>query len=412
MFADSFKMLIWKGLTVFVSAFTAVLLARWLGPELRGELAILLLTLSLATLIFQLGFPEASIYILGSNDQDSRTNEFVVIGIGLAIAMLFMILTAALVTLVSPINIGLYLLLSLTGGISILVTFLRHVFLAKKFFHLYSITIATEVLVYVVGISSLKFLGELNLFGAVMAYCLSLFLAFLVSILLLDIDFRQEHKEPIEIRKILKMCIAKGRHFFIVGLGGFGTQRLNYFLLEHLSGIRSVGLFSAASTLPSFIGMIPQQVATVAYSHVATSGEEKSPLRLVKSVLQVLFAGVVMAVVVVAFYADSLVVLVFGPEFSSIADTMVMLCLAAGLNGIGSICVNALAGFGMPQIGTYMTMISIPCILIFGVILIPIYGLLGAALSLLGTSFLTLGFVMVSIHRVSGGSISDFFTIR
>ena len=412
MFADSFKMLVWKGLTVSVSAFTAILLARWLGPDLRGELAIIVLTLSLATLIFQLGFPEATIYILGSHDQNSRTNEFVIIGIGLAIAIVFIILTAALVTLVSPIKLGLYFMLSLSGGASILATFLRHVFLAKKFFHLYNITIATEVLVYLAGIILLKFLGELNLFGVVVAYFLSLLLAVFVSILLLDTDFRKEHKEPIEIRKILKMCISKGKHFFIVGLGGFGTQRLNYFLLEHLSGIRSVGLFAAASTLPSFVGMIPQQVATVAYSHVATSGEEKSPLRLVKPVLQVMFSGVVIAVVVLTFYADSLVALVFGPEFSSIGDTMVILCLAAGLSGIGSICVNALSGFGMPQIGTYMTMVSIPCILIFGVILIPIYGLFGAALSLLGTSLVTLGFAMVSVFRVSDESISDFFTIR
>ncbi|MDA7774265.1 hypothetical protein N8993_08785, partial [Pseudomonadales bacterium] len=138
-FNDSLKMLVWKGLTVSVAAFTAVLLARWLGPELRGELAIIILTLSLVTLIFQLGFPEASIYILGSHDQDSRTNEFIIVGIGLAIAMVFMTLAAAVVTLVSPINIELYFLLSLTGGISILVTFLRHILLAKKFFHLYSI---------------------------------------------------------------------------------------------------------------------------------------------------------------------------------------------------------------------------------------------------------------------------------
>ena len=405
-------MLVWKGLTVSLGAITAILLARWLGPELRGELALILLTLSLATLIFQFGFPEASIYILGSNDHESRTNELVIIGIGIAIAIIFIALTMLLVALISPINQELYIVLSFTGGISILVTFLRHTFLAKKFFHLYNITVATEGIVYLAGIISLKLYGELNLINAIMAYVLSLLLALIVSMLFLDIDFSKKQKGSIEISKVLKICIAKGKHFFIVGLGGFGTQRLNYFLLEQLSGIRSVGLFAAASTLPSFIGMIPQQVATVAYSHVATSGKEKSPLKIVKSIIQVLFIGLFLTVTLLAFYADSLVVLVFGDEFSSIGDTMVVLCLAVGLSGIGSVCVNALSGFGMPQVGTYMTMISIPCLLIFGVILIPVYGLLGAALSLMITSLVTLTFIMVSISRVSGRSVIDFFTLR
>ena len=80
---------------------------------------------------------------------------------------------------------------------------------------------------------------------------------------------------------------------------------------------------------------------------------------------------------------------------------MVILSVAAGLSGVGGICVNALSGRGLPQTGTYMTMISIPSTLALGMILIPSYGLSGAALSLLGTSLITLGFVGFVIVRIS-----------
>lgn len=411
-FADSLTMLIWKVLTVVVSTITAVLLARWLGPDLRGELAIIILTLSLVTLVFQLGFPEAAIYILGSDEHQSRASEIVIIGIGFILSLLFIFLTLLINVVVSPIKEALYVLLSATGGASILVTFVRHIFLAKKYFHVYSITIAIEVVVYLGSLLALNFYGELTIFRVVMSYFLSLSCALLASFFLLDLNFLKYYKEPLEVREILGMCISKGKHFFIVGLGGFGTQRLNYFLLEQLSGIRSVGLFSAASTLPSFFGMIPQQVATVAYSHVANAGNKTSPLRLVRPIIQALFLLVVAVVVALSFYADVLVVIVFGPEFSTIGDPMLILCLAAGLSGISSICVNALSGAGRPQVGSYMTLLSLICILVFGGILIPVYGLLGAALSLLVASFLTLSFTMLSISRVSDESILEFFKIR
>lgn len=412
MFSDSLKMLGWKVLIIGMGAFTAVILARWLGPDLRGELAILLLTLSLATLVFQLGIPEAAIYLLGSNDHGKGPAEIAIIAIGLVLAVLFMIFCTAVILLISTNKQELYLLLGLTGGVSISLTFTRHIFLAKKFFHYYSFTVSIETLAYLAGITTINATGDLTVFNAVLAYSCSLVAALVVSISLITIDFQYDRKSPFEISKTLRVCLDKGKHFLLTGLGGFGAQRLNYFLIEYFTGVRSVGLFTAAFMLPSFISMIPQQVATVAYSHVAAGGDQKSPLRVVKPIIQSLFLGIITAVLIIMQVSDRLVFLIFGPEFAGIGDSMVILCLATGLGGLASICVNALAGFGRPQAGTYMTIISIPCLLFAGAILIPVLGILGAAIAMLITSIVSLTFVVILISRASDESMFSLFTLN
>jgi O-antigen/teichoic acid export membrane protein len=50
---ESLKMVVWKVLILAMGASTAVFLARWMGPDLRGELAIFLMILSLGALVFQ-----------------------------------------------------------------------------------------------------------------------------------------------------------------------------------------------------------------------------------------------------------------------------------------------------------------------------------------------------------------------
>ena len=238
----------WKAISVAFAAFTAVLLARWLGPEVRGELALILLTLSLATLMFQFGLPEASIYILGADSQSGIATEAGILLIGFVVALTFFVLAAITTALLSPPDVRLWLVVSLSGGVSIFITFVRHIFLARKRFHIYNANVMTENIVYLGGIITLETLGMLELSTVIFSYGLSLTIALLASTLWLNLDLNGLYVGKTNLGTLLGACLAKGKHFFMVGLGGFATQRLNYFLLEYFLGVKSVGLFAAAST--------------------------------------------------------------------------------------------------------------------------------------------------------------------
>lgn len=408
---DSLVMLTWRAMAIGVGLVTTVLLARWLGPEDRGTLAILVLSLTLVTLVLQFGVPEALIYVLGSRVHGESEVVSTVLAYSLAVSV-----AAAAVGIVAlrswtdldgVTRAGLVV----AGCLSMQATYARHLLLGSKAFGAYSTSVIAEGLTYLAALVACWFLGGLTVPRAVWAYAVSLGLAAAITwaTVVVRVGARPSFRS-LRPRVILD-SVGRGMHLFFTGLGGFGVQRLSYFLLEAYAGARTVGLYAAAATVPSLFANVPQQVATVLYSHVAGRRGDESRTQPVVAVVQLLAILAAAVLVPIVAFADQIVLLLFGAEFAGTGAALVLLSIAMAFAGIATVIFNAMAGEGMHRYGSYLTLLTLVAVACLGWWWVPAHGLEGAAAAQLLAGLLGLVFTVAAYCRGTRTPLEAFLKL-
>jgi O-antigen/teichoic acid export membrane protein len=408
---DSLVMLAWRAAAIGVGLVTTVLLARWLGPEDRGTLAILVLSLSLVTLVLQFGVPEALIYVLGARLHGESEIVSTVLAYSLAVSV-----SAAAVGLVAlrfwtdldgVTRAGLVV----AGCLSMQATYARHLLLGSKAFRAYSISVIVEGLAYLAGLVGYGLVGKLTIPRAVWAYAASLGIA--AGLAWATVVVRASSKPSFTALhpRVITDSLGRGMHLFVSGLGSFGVQRVSYFLLDAYAGARAVGLYAAAATVPSLFANVPQQIATVLYSHVAGRRGDEPRVEPVVAVVQLLAIVAAVVLVPVAAFADEIVLLLFGEEFAGIGAALVLLSIAMAFAGLASVIFNAMAGEGMHRYGSYLTLLTLVIVAGLGWWWIPDHGLEGAAAAQLTAGLLGLAFMVAAYCRGTGTPLTAFLRL-
>lgn len=171
---------------------------------------------------------------------------------------------------------------------------------------------------------------------------------------------------------------------FSVSLGSL-VGNVPRYVIEHYDGTAQVGIFSALAYLLSAVGMVSNSLGEAVsprLSNQYVAGDAGAFRRtLFGSVvfgISLGLAGVAFAAVFGRMFLD----IVYGPEYAEHADVLVLLMAAGGLElafvFIGT-SVNALRMFTVQFPITILTLVTITAACLW---LIPIWGLMGAAVAL------------------------------
>ena len=211
-------------------------------------------------------------------------------------------------------------------------------------------------------------------------------LAWMVSLLFAFplITSQSDEKQPVprSVPKFLK-------EMFIYGLWGSAdnlaenlTSRLNYFLVQHLSGFGHVGLLDAGTKMSESVWHISRSVSFISYSQVAKTFDPDEQKRMTIRFLKLTFYAITLVTGLILlipewFFTEYL----FSHEFTGI--TQVIRGLAVGIIALGSnsILSHYFIGTGKVRVSTACSCIGLLVLLISGYFLIPAYGVLGAAIS-------------------------------
>jgi O-antigen/teichoic acid export membrane protein len=408
---DSLVMLTWRAAAIGIGLVTTVLLARWLGPEDRGSLAILVLSLTLVTLVLQFGVPEALIYVLGARLHGESEILSTVLVYSLAVSVAAAVLAIVALRLWTDLDGVTRAGLVVAGCLSMQTTYARHLLLGAKAFAAYSSSVIAEGLAYLAGLVGCWSIGGLTVPRAVWAYAVSLGIAAALAWATVVARAAAKPSFTALCPRVITDSLGRGMHLFLTGLGSFGAQRLSYFLLEAYAGVRAVGLYTAAATVPSLFANVPQQVATVLYSHVAGRRGDESRVESVIAVVQLLTIVAVVVLVPVVAFADEIALLLFGAEFAGIGAALVLLSIAMAFAGIASVIFNAMAGEGMHRYGSYLTLLTLVAVACLGWWWIPRHGLEGAAAAQLVAGLLGLVFIVAAYNRATGTPLAAFLKL-
>lgn len=160
------------------------------------------------------------------------------------------------------------------------------------------------------------------------------------------------------------------------------TARLNYFFVERFLGLGSVGLLDVGTKVSESVWNISRSVAYIEYNRVAKESESEIQKRITLRLLKLTFLVMVFIMGCILLipewvYTDIL----FSSDFAGVRN--VIIALSAGIITLGcnTILSHYYIGSGKIRYSTFSSCVGIVTLLIFGPILIPIYGVIGSAIS-------------------------------
>ncbi|MGD0249182.1 MAG: polysaccharide biosynthesis C-terminal domain-containing protein [Candidatus Limnocylindrales bacterium] len=249
------------------------------------------------------------------------------------------------------------------------------------------------VLVTAVGVFRLGVPGAVG--GSVVASCLGA-VAALVAVR--HVAIRHPGGTPVSVRSV----VGYGARVYPAGISGYFSYRADTLLIQALlaSSAGPLGLYSMAVTMAELLFFIPDAVTTIFMPTVAGSTAEEANAKLgrVSRMTFLVTVACAIALVPVAWLGINIVL----PAFVDCLPAFLVLLPAVVSLSLGKVMTSFITGRGRPGPVSVGAAITLVLNLAANVILIPSYGIVGAAAASL-LSYTTLALLMVGMAcRMSG----------
>lgn len=381
---------------LLVGLASATITARWLGPADKGTLSTLLLLGVLASYASSLGLGDASIILRGQGRFGLRDSaEAMVIPIaGCTLAGIIGIWTVALladwsaivpavvaVSVGLPFAVGAYVLSALHNGEERL----------RLTSAVSAVASAASLLGYVVFLIVL----DMGILGGALAAVLGSVVAFVTLFVLLRKSggFRRPRWDPTFVRAGLRYGLVAEVAYLLVAL----SQRLDALLVYGIRGEGDAGRYSIALTLSQLVWYGSFALSAAAFPRIARVSEEEAASLTARMARISVVSSLLSAVVLVPFVP--LVITTFlGDGFRGAIVPTMILVLGGVIWSEQWVLARASVARGGVRLYLYSFAASVGAMVLLDLVLVPRFGLIGAACAS-GIASL-IGFCVCAAHHI------------
>lgn len=376
---------------------SSVIVARWLGPEGTGALAVLNVTVALALQLGSAGLPSATTYFI-AKDRSALAQVWtsgitfslaagVLIAIGLiAVASvrpdLFNGVSARLIA-IAAVSIPFQLLTLL--GLNLLLAIDR-IKLMNSLDALSSLLIlVNSIIVLLIWRRDLTVLVCFNTAAAIV-------LALLLLWFVLRLSRRQRARDT-SGPSMLKRMLAYGLKFYVSIFAGFVIFRVDLLIVNRFRGAQAAGVYAIATQFSLMLIMLPAVIASLLFPRVA-SRQDQTAAYTVEVTRHTSFIMIITCVAAAA--ASFALPLVYGARFGDATIQLLILLPGIFLISLESVLVQHFTGTGLPSIIPVFWIITMFVNLGLNLALVPVWGARAAAIN--STVSYALIFVLVTAY--------------
>jgi len=369
---------------LFIGIANAVILARCLGPQSKGILALALLVPHLLVLFLSIGIDLACVYYVGSRKMDVATVTANTVGYVLlasvfcALVVIPMIVTGLLKGLLPGVSTHLLLLSWLVIPLGLLQMSFNGILQGlRQIFAVNAITCVQIILLTIFDFVLLAGLGA-GIAGAILAHIGST----TIAIFVLGAFLLREGAVfvPQWNGSVLRRMIAYGLRGHVGNLLHFFNYRLDLFLVNYFLTPADVGIYTISLRAAELLWMFPRSVAFVIFPKAAATKADAMN-RFTPRVFRITIVLSLLCALGLVVTGKPLIYLLFSGAFVGAYLPMVALLPGTALLGSTKILTSDIAGRGYPQFNS----ISAGCALVLTIVLslwfIPRYGVVGASLA-------------------------------
>ncbi|MEP6920914.1 MAG: flippase [bacterium] len=397
------------------SVVAGVIVARWLGAEGLGQLAVINVSVATIVQLASIGLPSANTYFIA---QDSRHLAAAAIN-----SLLFSLIVGCLLALgltglavwrpdwfgsISPRLIGVaavsipFQLLTLIG---------LNIFLALGRIRRFNLLdLAGQVFVLI------NALVVLVILKAGLSALVSLNTATSVLIGVLIVVLVATHGTTLKDKRrwrpdlaLLRRMMSYGIKFHISILAGALIFRADLLVVNHFRGSSEAGVYSVASQVAMMLMLLPGVIATLLFPRVTAEQDVRGETTCLVS-RHTAFVMLVCCLAAIPF--SYLLPLLYGRAFSDVPWQILILLPGVYLIGIESVLVQHLNAIGLPRAIPLFWLVTLLINIILVFALVPRFGARGAALA--STISYALIFILIArqFRASTGRPLADALLMR
>ena len=160
------------------------------------------------------------------------------------------------------------------------------------------------------------------------------------------------------------------------------TTRLNYFIVQSTGGYSNVGLLDSGTKMSESVWHISNSVSYIEYNSVSKTADRKEQKRVTLRLFKLTYFALIAVMTVVVCIPEWIFTkYLFTPEFAGIRDVIIGLSFGIVALGSNRILSHYFIGSGNVRYSTYCSFFGFFVLLLTGFVLIPTYGVLGAAIT-------------------------------
>jgi len=397
---------------IIVGIFISAIIARELGPHNKGLLAVITLIPTFIVLFGGLGIEISNVYFIPQNKNNASkyySNSIVIaailsiifIPIGLIIFYLFRIRWFSEVSA----HYLLYSLILIPTGL--ITKYLNGVILGFNKIEISNkigffidiinlICLITISIVYKLSVGwmilIINFLNFSNLFFE---------LYYLKKEIRLDLKIKPDFKG-------LKPFFSYGIKGHLANVLSFFNYRLDMFLIMYFLNATALGIYTIAVAVAEKLWLLPDILSSVLFLHISNFKDKD----LTAFLSRIVFFIMALISIIIILIGKYLIVLVYGDAFVKSFYPLLFLLPGIIFLSIGKLIASDVMGRGYSHVTLISSSIAAITNLILNLILIPRYGLSGAALSsAFSYSLHTLYMINQYLH-ITKNSWKDVFLLK
>lgn len=395
---------------------TVVLLARTLGPEGRGQYAIALLLATSLVQFLNLGIASANVYFLGQNKVSVRTALATSIQLWWKLSIVGIIIAILIISFKAntwfPNTSTSSLLLSLVVfPISLLQAYVISLLQGIQDFKRYNLALlVTPVITFFTAIILVLFAGQ-GVLGALIASIIGIFMGLITSLLAIKnhwLNSKLNFDENYNSR-----CLTYGWKAHLSNILAFANYKADIFMVNLFLTSSDVGIYVVAVNLVEQLWVLSSAVSTVTLPRLAELHRDEAKRKILTPIIArlVLFTTL-LGSIILAVFAKPLVIILFGPEFIKATNAMMGLIPGIVVLSLARALANDIAARGRPELNTYASIFVVLINITFNIFLIPLMGILGAAIATSISYVANAIFILFIYSRLSKNKWWEPFAIQ
>jgi stage V sporulation protein B len=359
-----------------------ILVTRVTGAQGKGLYTLVALVVSLVTLASSLGIAWASIHYIGRGTYPLAEATGTLITSSLvsaafstgALGLAFLLFRHSYFHDLNSTQIAVALgatpVAQLTVGLGSILLGLNRVVQ-------YTLVTLVQLLTSLALQIPLALAGRLTATSAIVAWAIGMGAGFVFALWLVS---RQAPLRPRFNRDMFKSLLSYGIKGYIANLMTLLNYRLDALIVNGFIGVASLGVYSISVALAELLWYAANSVSLVMFPHVSgLSREEANRVTPVvaRNTLLLTFLGAIAMFILGRW----LILLVLGPSMLPALLPMWLLLPGIVTLSAGKVIASYLSGIGRPIYATYISAFNVILTIIFDIVLIPRYGIAGAAVA-------------------------------
>jgi O-antigen/teichoic acid export membrane protein len=373
-------------LKFIIGMIISIIVARALGPQNQGIVAYTLTIISIFVLYGHFSILNSHNYFIIKKKKYKKENIFqnnITFALIISLSWILILLTLSFkgyifIDLIKSLNHNIFIFFLIFLAIPIKMIGDK---LANTLFLLNKIIIQNKIII----ITKLIFLSILSIlfyFNNLTIKSYLLFFVFFEFCLLIFYFFNIKIPFKFYLNKLLiKEEFKFGIQIFLGGFFLFLILKIDIFFIKYFLDTTEVGIYSIGVTIAEKLWLIPSAIGMVLYSKLLNSFDEQKNNNITFMTIKFCFFICSLIILPIIIFAPLFVNVLYGINYERSALIIQLLLPGVLIFVIGKIMIFRYVSKGKPKINIIISFICFVLNLILNIILIPKFGINGAAIA-------------------------------